>query len=644
MSAIFGIRARDGRSIERQELSRFARATERYAPDGTSLHIGAEIGMGFQAYHTHRRSQLESQPLVDEHGNLLAFDGRLDNYQDLCGVLGIRAYESSDSLIILKAFDRWGDDCFSQFVGDWSLSLWTPATQSLYLARDHAGTRTLYFEDMGEYLLWSTHLETFFVTKKTRELNEEFAALYLSCQPIGERTPYKGIAAVPSAHFLKLQSDCMVPVPHWQPLFQDQIQYQTDAEYERHFFSLFRQAVARRADPSDPVIAQLSGGMDSTAIVSMSDFIRKEAGAVPQELIDTVSYYDNSESNWNEKPYFTAVERRRGKAGIHIATSYIERNVEPPDPAYLLPGTDGSGLAAERKLEESIGRGRYRAVLSGIGGDELLGGPINPIPELANYLVRGKIKRFLSGGISWCLSEKASMIHILPGVIRAAARLYWPAHRSAVDLAPWLDPRVEGILPGLELPGTVSLRFLPSSVDAWRTWPTILDTQPHRFPGATVRYEYRYPLLDLDLVNFLLRVPPEQIRRPGNRRSLMRRALQRTIAPEVLEKRRKAFPARGPFLFIAEHSEEIDTLFYGSTLNAMGYLDEKRLRGLLHQETDAMSAWTRPLMKTIELELWLRCAAISVRERPRSHTRSAPGKPSAMAPWSGNLATLRGEV
>jgi asparagine synthase (glutamine-hydrolysing) len=73
-------------------------------------------------------------------------DGRLDNYRELAQLLELEAHNLSDSQILLAAFDRWGEQCFSRFVGDWALALWSLKDESLYLARDHAGTRSLYFQ------------------------------------------------------------------------------------------------------------------------------------------------------------------------------------------------------------------------------------------------------------------------------------------------------------------------------------------------------------------------------------------------------------------------------------------------------------------------------------------------------------------
>lgn len=69
--------------MEPAELLQLASATERFVPDGTRALASANIGMCFQAYCTHQRSQLERQPASDLLGNTLLFDGRIDNYEEL---------------------------------------------------------------------------------------------------------------------------------------------------------------------------------------------------------------------------------------------------------------------------------------------------------------------------------------------------------------------------------------------------------------------------------------------------------------------------------------------------------------------------------------------------------------------------------
>jgi len=170
MSILFGICQAEGHAVEEPLLRRMGLATDRYAPDGTFLKIEGRIGMGFQPYHTHQRSRLESQPKTDVNGVMVTFDGRLDNSAELCSLLDLNQEDTPDSMVVLESFLRWGESCFSRFVGDWALALWLHQERELYLARDHSGTRTLYYEVRNEDVLWATHLEPLLGDKRSHPI------------------------------------------------------------------------------------------------------------------------------------------------------------------------------------------------------------------------------------------------------------------------------------------------------------------------------------------------------------------------------------------------------------------------------------------------------------------------------------------
>ena len=200
LSIIFGIRKPLAASVSREELLQLANATERFAVDGVVVQANSRVGMGFQPYHTHLRSTMELGPTSDMYGNLLVVDGRIDNYRDLCQELHLEEASTPDSNIILSAYLKWGEECFSHFIGDWALALWSTRDQVLYLARDHAGTRTLYFENKNNTLRWSTYLDNFFTEPRSLDVDEDYVACYLGAQPLRELTPHKGIRAVLPAH------------------------------------------------------------------------------------------------------------------------------------------------------------------------------------------------------------------------------------------------------------------------------------------------------------------------------------------------------------------------------------------------------------------------------------------------------------
>ena len=613
MSILLGICQPEGHTVEEQQLIELARGTDRYASDGTFTRADGRIGMGFQPYHTHLRSSLDSQPAVDGHGNMLTLDGRIDNHAELCEILDIYEHKTSDSQIALAAFRRWGEDCFSRLIGDWALALWSSVDGSVYLARDHAGTRTLYFEQADGCILWATYLETFFVGRKARKLDAGFAASYLACQPIRDLTPYKGIRSVPPAHFLKIRGSSIVRCPHWKWMIKDKIHYPTDVEYEQHFLTLFRQSVARRIGPGAPILAQLSGGMDSASIVCMSDQIRrfgKTRSGV--DLLDTMSFYNDLEPSWNEKPYFSLVESQRGKTGIHIDTSTAGPTFEPPSSTreiFLFPGYDSQTITHELNFEKQLGND-YRAILSGIGGDEVLGGVPSPLPELANLMVRGKLALLLSRSIEWCLVDRTPLLHMLSRTLRFTFDSYQGRNIEVQTIPDWITPEVRQTCMNLQNRGierTHPLGISPAAIDNGLTWWSVLESMPHLFPSLLARREYRYPYLDRDLVEFLFRVPRQKLVNPGRRRTLMRNALKDIVPAEILERRRKAYVVRAPLSSLQCAADKLQMLFAKSRLAEYGFITPVAFCSALRSIADGQGTqWWFPLMRSISLELWLR--------------------------------------
>ena len=295
MSIIFGLLKKRDEQVLEQELRQAACATERYATRAGHLFLQGQLGMALQPYFTHQRSELEVRPVADGHGRVISFDGRLDNYKELAQELAL-PHSESDSRIVLAAFDRWGQGCFSHLVGDWALALWSGREEALYLARDHAGARTLYFHQQGNSIRWSTYLDTFAAGGTELRLADEYVARYLTVSPVRDLTPYDGIFSVPPAHCVIFRKGVMSRYAHWDSTVSSTIRYKSDSEYGSHFLALFQQSVERRTGPGAPILAQLSGGMDSTSIVCMSDHIRRSHDP-KAKILDTISFYDDSESS-----------------------------------------------------------------------------------------------------------------------------------------------------------------------------------------------------------------------------------------------------------------------------------------------------------------------------------------------------------
>jgi asparagine synthase (glutamine-hydrolysing) len=612
MSILYGLLKEGGVTVIESELRHLAAVTDRYATGAGSVHVQGRLGMGVQPYSSHLRSELERGPTSGPHGHALSFDGRLDNYKELSEELGFHDPKAlSDSQIVLAAFARWSEACFSRFVGDWALALWDEKDQSLYLARDHAGTRTLYFRHEQGEVAWATYLDTFHTREVKFQLSHDYAACYLAGRFVRDLTPYEGIRSVPPAHYVRVRKGLLSRHQHWSSTVETTIGHNTDKEYEARFLTLFQQSVERRTGPGAPILAQLSGGMDSTAIVCMSDQIRR-TNDPSSEILDTVSFYDDSEASLNERPYFSITEAKRGKVGTHLDMAFSQRTFEPydgTDGIYLIPGADSFSIAQERRFHDAVWQKGYRSVLSGIGGDEVLGGIPDPLPELADYLVSGKVRRLLRQSVAWSLVDRSPLLATLGRTASYAACLYLSPKPKDRDVPPWILPSLRKRTWEIEASHqTLRTRagIAPHCLDNSLAWWSVMETLPHLFPQLLVRPEYRYPFLDKDLVNYLFSIPREQILRPGRRRSLMRRALANIVPHEVLERRRKAYQLRAPLHTLQQAHDVLGKLLTEPMLADAGLIDASLLRQSLQRTAEGDAAWWQAMLRTIALELWLR--------------------------------------
>jgi asparagine synthase (glutamine-hydrolysing) len=258
---------------------------------------------------------------------------------------------------------------------------------------------------------------------------------------------------------------------------------------------------------------------------------------------------------------------------------------------------------------QAIARG-YRVVLSGIGGDEVLGGIPTAGPELANYLSRLQFYRFFKQGLAWSLASRDPLPHLLWRAATFTLGLYFPALRDQRPLPRWLALRLRKLgANGTSANLTFRKRLLarPSALSNGRAWTSTVETLPNLHPGNFARYEYRYPYLDRDLVDFLFRVPRAQVTKPGRRRALMRSALKHLLPSEVLERRRKAYVSRSPLMALRESRPTVEALLAQPRMAEYGLIDATALRCEAEPVVTGSEGDKWPyLMKALVFEIWLR--------------------------------------
>src|SRR5712691_1433437 len=323
MSVQTGVLNFDGLPPDRNQLGGLSRSATRYGPDGESIYIDESVAMLYRPFHTTPESRFERQPERLSDGSVLTWDGRLDNREDLTTVLHLQVGDSPTDVDIVKAsLERWGVDCLGKIIGDWALVIWNPREKELLLARDYMGIRSLFYRPTSRQVIWSTDLASLVGTGGPLTLSEEYLAGYLITWPDAHLTPYREIHAVPPGHLVCIRDGIVSLRHHWAFNSSFTTYYRTDAEYEERFRVLFRQAVRRRLRCESSVLAELSGGLDSSSIVCMADdlLVREGLQAPP---VETFSFCDRGEPDEDDFLYFTKIEEHRGRIGHHAEVSGV---------------------------------------------------------------------------------------------------------------------------------------------------------------------------------------------------------------------------------------------------------------------------------------------------------------------------------
>lgn len=608
MSVQFGRWNFDGKPVDRDYLEKVKPVIAPYGPDDGGSYSKSNTSILYRAFHTTKESRREEQPHITASGAVVTWDGRLDNRPELIGDLtDVVTNGSTDVAIVAVAYERWGTDCFAHLIGDWALSIWNPNRRSLILAKDPIGTRQLYYLLDKDQVTWSTILDPLVLfAGKTFALEEEYIAGWLSFFPAAHFTPYVGIHSIPPSSSALIRAGNQTISKYWDFDPGKQIRYRTDAEYEEHFRIVFAEAVRRRLRSDSPVLAELSGGMDSSSIVCMADTVIGR-GIAETPRLDTLSYYDDSEPNWDERPYFTAVEEIRGQRGYHIAVAFRDMATceYEPDRFSALPASAIKPSAVEKQFSSYLSSQKDRVVLSGIGGDEVLGGVPSPTPELADLLVRARFRTLARGLKRWALTQRRPWFHLLFHTLKSFCPVHLTSSPRDRRLPSWLTTdfvkqhrlALLGYEQRLKFFGT-----LPSHQENLSALNTIRRQLSCSVPGAQPPYEKRYPYLDRDLLEFLYAIPREQIVRPGQRRSLMRRALKSLVPQEILQRKRKAFVAQDPLDYFRTESRSLSAMANG---RLAAFVYRSRLQQAIKGAEEGQATPVIQLVRTLNLAAWL---------------------------------------
>jgi len=203
-------------------------------------------------------------------------DARLDNRAELADAFGLAGPERGgveDCELILRAYERWGEDCPQRLLGDYAFAVWDAGQRSLFCARDAVGARPLYYSPgPGRRFVFASDIDAALAAPGVEDdLDEAFVARYLSAaNPAASATFFRAVRSLPPGHSIAVNGRAERIRRWWRPEDAPDIRLGSDEAYRRAFLEHYRRAVRDRLDDTGEVGAHLSGGLDSSSIAVLA--------------------------------------------------------------------------------------------------------------------------------------------------------------------------------------------------------------------------------------------------------------------------------------------------------------------------------------------------------------------------------------
>lgn len=297
-------------SFPARAVTAMMRELIRFGPDGSAVWQQGAVGFGHQMTQVTPESRRETLPWHDRTAALtITAHARLDNRSDLCQKFEIphpECDEWPDSRLILRAYQEWGADCPQHLLGDFAFAIWDERRRRLFCCRDHTGVFPFFYHYDGRRFIFASRITAIVsVPGIDRKLNRNRVAAMSSQAArfrIHEQTFFTGILSLPPATTLLVDEQGMRQQKYWRPEDAPPLAYRDDEELLEVFRALLTEAVNARLRSAFPIAAMLSGGLDSSGLVSIAARRLEEQG---QSLLTLSSVLpeEHAPGLWDERVY-----------------------------------------------------------------------------------------------------------------------------------------------------------------------------------------------------------------------------------------------------------------------------------------------------------------------------------------------------
>jgi len=503
-------------------------------------------------------SQAGHQPMQSSDGRVaIVYNGEIYNFNELRSQLeqvGYHFSSQSDTEVVLNAYHAWGEDFLQKLNGIFSFALWDADRQSTLLARDPLGVKPLYYSEFeGKFAFASEIKGLIKLMPEIRELDQQALRSYFSfiyCP--GERTPFKSVRKLDPGSAMWISGG--KPVFCWSyyrlPALDPFDESMTQNEAITGTYEALGEAVRRQMIADVPLGAFLSGGIDSTAIVS---FARKISPDIRCFTIRTSGGRDAGETD--DLPYAKMAAEHLGVSLdiVDVEASQIPQDIEKMIWHLDEPIADPASLNTYYIADLARQNG-MKVLLSGTGGDDLFSGyRRHHALSINHYLNKlpGPIKQTLlrllkvTPAKSGLARRRDKLVQIMDNAEHAGLVAYFlwglkdDLDNLFLDKCEYADDAIMNAYLDHADPTASPLQKMLALEQRFFLADHNLNYADKMGMAASV--EIRVPFLDLDLVNFASRIPDKYRVTGQHSKWVLKQAMKRSLPNQILTRPKTGF-------------------------------------------------------------------------------------------------------
>ncbi len=585
-------------------------------PDGEGIWRHPHRHVGF----AHRRLSIidlatGAQPMQDQAGNWITYNGEIYNYVELREELGKENFRTtSDTEVILQAYQKWGTECVTHLRGMFAFALWDEAHQTLFCARDRFGIKPFYYTLVGNVLYFASEIKALLPFVDRIETNLEGFKDYLAFQfCLAGKTLFSGVDELLPGHSLTITSGSLHLSRYWEVYYD--LDFDHTAKYfEEKLQALLEESVRLHLRSDVPLGAYLSGGLDSSSVASLAgrqvngDFVAFTGKFSLGPDYDE-SHYARALAEWRGFPLYeidiTAVDFINN---IRKVIYHLDQPIAGPGsfPQYMV-----SHLASKHR----------KVVLGGQGGDEIFGGYTRYLIAYFEQCIKAAIEGTMHSGNFVVTYES-----IIPNL--KALRNYKPLLQEfwreglfesmdrryfrLVNRAPLLEDEINWELLNAYSPFETfcsifngdnvrkeSYFDLMTHFDFKTLLPALLHVEDRVSMAHGI--ESRVPLLDHPLVEFAATMPSNIKFKDGTMKQVLKDAMRPLLPPLITEREDKmGFPTPLVEWLKGEAREFVFDIFSSTAAQNRALTNNRKvLDGLVKEPKFGRKVWG-----LLCLELW----------------------------------------